>query len=89
MSLFESRRAQEDADPFTKPWVVVHDTVRNVREAGDLIQVNVPYEREHHPDWFDGDIFQLDTAGEWRYRPVEGRWPTLRDGFTAYQRIRE
>lgn len=87
MSLFESRAALEAADPFTKPWVVTDRTIRTVREAGDLIQVNVPYEKEHHPDWWDGDVFQLDTAGDYRYLPSSERWPTLRPGFTAYQRI--
>lgn len=88
VSWFESRRATEDADPFTQDMHIdTTDGQRTPHGAGPLIQINEPYERMHHPDWFDGDVFQLDSEGVWQYRPAEGRYPTLRPGFTAYERI--
>lgn len=89
MSLAESRRALEDASPFALDLDVdINDGVRTVTGAGPLIRVNEPYERLHHPDWWDGDVFQLDTAGVYRYRPSKDRrLQQLAGAFTAYERI--
>lgn len=91
MSLAESRRQQEALDPYSYPEIQVDEATgtRTVQCAGDRIRTR--------PDWFqhqqvngwpvadveaDGTL-QLDTAGEYRYRPV-GELPR---GFTAYERI--
>lgn len=90
MSLFESLRAQQDADLFSDSpdiWIWP-DGTRTVNRADDVIQVNVPLMRLQRPDWFDGEVFVLDSAGEFRYEPSGERWPTLRPGFTAYERVR-
>jgi hypothetical protein len=81
----------EDNDPFSDPPEVIVETdgTRTVRRADDLIQVHIPNQRRLFPDTIaeDGTV-TLDSAGEFRYRPSGERWPTLRPGFTAYERIR-
>lgn len=93
MSWFASRMAMEEADPFCRTEIIREPNGdRTVLIARDVIQINEPYERLHHPDWFREDgSYVLDTAGEWVYRPVDDhrRFPTLREGFVPYQRTTE
>lgn len=87
MSLFESRLASEDADPFTMPDIVTAPGGRrDVTYTGDMIQTNLDWIRPRYPEMLRPDgLLQLDTAGEHLYRPVEDR--RVRPGFTAYERI--
>lgn len=90
MSLYESTRAREDASPFALSLhVQIDNGVRTVTGTGPLIRVNEPYEQLHHPDWWDGDEIQLDSAGVYRYRPSPDRLLQKQaGGFVAYERIK-
>jgi hypothetical protein len=91
VSAYESWLETIARDPFSHPHIeVAPDGTRTVQGAGPKVKTRPDWWRHQVVHgWPMGDVvkadgtLQLDSAGEYRYRPVG----ELRDGFTAYERI--